>query len=383
MSGSRRAARLGQWVVSTRRGRGASVLLAGTLVLTGWVATRHPGSPPPLPGSGAAAVSSGTPTATTPTATTPTGAGSGSPHASSTPRPSSTPRASSARPTAGTATPRAATTPPTYAAGLSPRQVPGSSGVVEYVRGRPAVWVAYRGAYSGRAYPVAGVVWMDQRLVRFVQHPGWAQPGHLSWWSQPDIIVPAARPGLLATFNSGFMLQDAHGGYFADGRYAKPLVSGAASMVFYRDGRVAIGAWGGEVGMSSQVVAVRQNLVLLVDHGQINPGVDVNIESAWGLTVDGGAFAVWRSGVGITAGGRLVYVIGPGLTVRAVATLLQQAGAVRAMQLDVNPMWPSYMWYQPTANPQYPRPVKILNFWEPADRYFTHTSRDFVAVYAR
>ena len=35
------------------------------------------------------------------------------------------------------------------------------------------------------------------------------------------------------------------------------------------------------------------------------------------------------------------------LSVKSLASLLQQAGAVRAMQLDINIAWISFMWYSP------------------------------------
>ena len=46
-------------------------------------------------------------------------------------------------------------------------------------------------------------------------------------------------------------------------------VAGAASFVIYRDGRVDIGAWGSEISMTPEVASVLQNVVLLVDKGQL------------------------------------------------------------------------------------------------------------------
>jgi hypothetical protein len=111
--------------------------------------------------------------------------------------------------------------------------------------------------------------------------------------------------------------------------------------------------------------------------------VDSNVESGWGLTIAGKYF-VWRSGVGVTADGRLLYAYGPALSVRTLADLLASAGAVRAMQLDINPAWMSFMYYKPQPNPANPTPVKLLPDQErPANRYYEDTSRDFTAVYAR
>ena len=84
----------------------------------------------------------------------------------------------------------------------------------------------------------------------------------------------------------------------------------------------------------------------------------------------------------MTAAGDAVFVMGDALSARTLAVLLQRAGAVRAMELDINPEWVSYMWYSPSSGGEV-TPHKLLDFARPADRYFTVNSRDFFAVYAR
>ena len=93
--------------------------------------------------------------------------------------------------------------------------------------------------------------------------------------------------------------------------------------------------------MTPSTVAVRQNLDLLIDNGQLAPGLDANDNIKWGATL-GGRVQVWRSGVGVTADGALVYVGGSGLSIVDLANLLQRAGAVRAMELDINTAWVNF-----------------------------------------
>ena len=146
---------------------------------------------------------------------------------------------------------------------------------------------------------------------------------------------------------------------------------------------MAIGSWGHGVSMSSQVLGVRQNLKLLVDHGAVPTSVDQNVQTQWGATL-GGGYYVWRSGIGITRDGRVIWVYGPALSVRTLADLLQRAGAVEGMQMDINPAWMSYMYYKPTPSAADPTPVNLLpNQPEPANRYYSVNSRDFTAVFAR
>jgi hypothetical protein len=250
-----------------------------------------------------------------------------------------------------------------------------------HVHGQPAVQAAFLRPDSRHTSYLTGVVWMSHRLLRFSLHPGYDEPGGI--WPVPDWVAPADRRGLVATWNGGFRLQDARGGFYLDGKTAGTLVNGAASEVFYRNGSMTVGSWNKQVHMTPSVVGVRQNLVLLVNHGTVAPNLDASHLFDWGLTL-GGAYYVFRSGVGITPQGDLVYVSGDALSVADLAHILERAGCVRAMELDINPAWISFMTYHPHGNPAQPQPKSLLpDYQRPAYRYYTHTSRDFVAVHAR
>ncbi|MEO7058839.1 MAG: hypothetical protein ABI083_03910 [Lapillicoccus sp.] len=255
----------------------------------------------------------------------------------------------------------------------------GTWDVLARVRGTPTLYGTFVRPDSTHTSYLAGVVSIDTRLVHFSLHPGTQDPGPGNWGS-PTSVPEADRSRLLATFNGGFKIADAQGGFFLNGSTAGTLTPGAASIVFYRDGHVSVGVWGRDVGMAPDVVGVRQNLKLVIDHGVIPAAVDSNVETAWGASI-GGKYFVWRSGLGVTADGRLIFVYGPALSVRSLADLLHRAGCVTAMQMEINPAWMSFMYYQPTATPTTPKPVKLLDSQErPADRYFTPTSRDFIEV---
>jgi hypothetical protein len=135
--------------------------------------------------------------------------------------------------------------------------------------------------------------------------------------------------------------------------------------------------------MNSSIAGVRQNLKLLVDNGQISPNLNQDIETNFGATLGGGYF-VWRSGLGITKDGRIVYVYGPALDVQDLAELLQRAGAVEGMQMDINPAWMKFDYYHAGGDPSNPVPVPLLSDQEPSPySYYTPSARDFTAVYAR
>ena len=243
-----------------------------------------------------------------------------------------------------------------------------------------AVQLAYLRPDTTHTSYLASILVLDQRALRFVQHPGSEEPGSLHLWKQPDYLPPAQRGSLAATFNSGFKLKDSKGGYYADGHTLGSLRTGAASVVTMTDGTLQLGSWNREVRMSSRVVSVRQNLQLLIDNGQIVPDTASNSQSVWGATIAGADY-VWRSGLGIDSQGRAISVSGPSLSVDSLATLLRTAGAVRAMELDINPSWVSTMWYSHRSGSTTPH--KTLPFKRPADRYFGPSTRDFVAAYLR
>jgi len=264
----------------------------------------------------------------------------------------------------------------------TPLQGEGTWRVIGSVHGVPAMYATYLRFSKIYSSYAAGIVSMDPRLLRFGLRPGSEDPGPGSWKAQPS-IAPGTRKGLLATFNGGFKINSSRGGFFLNGSTAGTLRPGAASLVYYRDGRVTIGAWDQTVRMTSQVAGVRQNLQLILNNGVVPGSVNQNVESSWGATL-GGSYYVWRSAIGVTADGRLIYVYGPSLDVQDLAALLKRAGCVKAMQLDINPDWMSFMYYLPKHHPANPAPVNLLpNQLQPPGRYYGVSSRDFTVVYAR
>ena len=253
--------------------------------------------------------------------------------------------------------------------------------VVESVQGQPAILTTFLRDATYTSY-VNGIASIDQRLVRFYLRPGYEDPGYADW-NAPYDVPAGSRKGLLATFNGGFVIADAQGGFYLNGVYQDALVNGAASVVYYKDGTIKIGEWGRDFTMNSSIAGVRQNLKLLVDQGQISPDLNQDVETSWGATLGGGYF-VWRSGLGITKDGRIVYVYGPALDVQDLAELLQRAGAVEGMQLDINPAWMKFDYYQADGNPSNPTPVPLLPSQEPSPAsYYSPSTRDFTAVFAR
>jgi hypothetical protein len=147
--------------------------------------------------------------------------------------------------------------------------------------------------------------------------------------------------------------------------------------------------------MTSQVVSVRQNLTPLVAGGRPTSHAATPDWRTWGWTCGATSCAhavpgiehQWRSGVGITADGALVYVAGPALDPLQLAQLLVRAGAVRGMQLDINPDWPVFATYDPPAGSPAAasngRRLLSSTLQGPATFFEASWARDFITMSAR
>jgi hypothetical protein len=228
-------------------------------------------------------------------------------------------------------------------------------------------------------YPrvVTGLAWIDHRRTRVTLNPGRLEPA-VALPRGPMAVPLRDRARLVATFNSGFKLSDARGGVTLDGHTYVPLQDGEATLVGYRSGRVDVLAWSGGPRVPSTVSFARQNLPLIVNHGRPNPNLSDGPE--WGATL-GNAILVWRSAVGIDRHGNLIYAAGNDQTVRSLANALVAAGAVRAMELDINSFWTSFITY---GGPEARSPANLLPTMNRSpSRYLTPDDRDFFAVYLR
>jgi hypothetical protein len=245
------------------------------------------------------------------------------------------------------------------------------------VHGRPPVLVATFRTEVDYPRIVAYVAWFDHTRTALAFYPGRYEPPSAP--VRGPMQVPfGQRWRLLATFNSGFIYADGHNGSSIGRALYEPLQRGLATMIAYRDGHVDVRTWNGGPVAGRQIAFARQSLPLIVDHGRLNP--NLNDSSQWGFTL-GNAVRVWRTGAGIDRRGNLLYAAADYQTVTTLARILQRAGAVRAMQLDINPEWPTLITY---IHHRGLIPAKVVpNPQQPSTRYLAPDDRDFFAVYRR
>jgi len=241
--------------------------------------------------------------------------------------------------------------------------------------GAPAIYTSFFRPDPQYPSVVAGVAWIRARSTIAHLVGGTREPGGHSWPGGAQ-VAQGDIPKLVATFNSGWKMSDTRGGFYLAGRSAGQLRAGQASLVIDDTGAATVGQWARDVSMNPHVVAVRQNLALIVDHGRPVAGLTANSGQRWGSYENQHQYT-WRSGFGVDAAGDLIYVAGANLTLPTLALALADAGVVRAMELDIHSALVSFASWTPSV-PGHVVPTKLLPGMErPAGRYLSADQRDF------
>lgn len=237
---------------------------------------------------------------------------------------------------------------------VSPAKHPLPGEGVWHVAGRttangiPTVYEAFVRPDAVHTSYVVGVAWMDTNLLTAQLYSGSVIPGGGPFTYTAPVSAKDTED-LVAAFNAGFLTSDSNGGYYTQGKTIIPLRKGAASVVIFKNGRMTVAKWGRDVVMTNQIASVRQNLDLIVDNAKPVPGLDDPNSIKWGRVL-GNSYDVWRSGLGITKSGALVYVGGPSMSIADLADILIRAGAIEGMELDINVDWVQYSTYTGALN---------------------------------
>ncbi|QCB51253.1 hypothetical protein E5720_20985 [Rhodococcus sp. PAMC28707] len=259
---------------------------------------------------------------------------------------------------------------PTVAGSPAPTWIPGRTGA----DGIPVAYTALFQPDPVHRSAVAGVALVS----------GSATVAHIvEGKSQPvaddntAAAVPSARiPSLVAAFNSGWKMKDIAGGYFSNGTSMQGLVDNQASAVVDDAGRLSVIDWTSGAAVNPHIVAVRQNLALIVDHGSIAAGLQSNGDNRWGSAKNQLQYTE-RSALGTTAHGDLVYLAASKVDLPTLAQALLDAGAVTGMELDIHGGLTEFnSWAVDHAGTLTPTAV-LPTIQDKPDRYLTPDQRDF------
>jgi len=183
-----------------------------------------------------------------------------------------------------------------------------------------------------RPYAELHLVAMDMRRLSLGLRAGYEDP-------KPDTGPPGSghvpkdiAPRIVATFNGAFKSTHGNYGMKAEARLLTAPVTGAATVRIDPTGRVGMGTWTSQDDEGS-VLALRQNLDALVEHGAPNP----KGRTSWGEHVDATGVAIERSALCLHHSGQPLYAWATEATGPSLAHGLAQAGCSYAMHLDMNP----------------------------------------------
>lgn len=230
-----------------------------------------------------------------------------------------------------------------------------------------------------RPYALVAVVAVDLAKTRLhfvlgVDEP--AKPGGI----HGNGLIPEAdkQPGkLLAAFNGGFIYE--HGQYGAMANGVTPLGGreGLATLAIAPNGDVRIGEWKIDLSSEEKWEAWRQNALMILHDGAVNPKVETGSYLEWGANLDGATVTV-RSSVGLSADNQVLYYFaGPSLSMPTLASAMAVAGVADGMLLDINPTHAHFTAIRQQGEQLSAEPLleEEMKMW--VDRYLSQWGQDF------
>ncbi len=227
-----------------------------------------------------------------------------------------------------------------------------------------------------RPYAFVSIVQMDMSKLRLWSVAGTVEPGGKAGKPGPGVIPKSvqAQGTLVAAFDGGFQYRDGRYGMIVGKTVYLPLKKDLATLVGYADGRLRILKYEGQP-LGGGVAFVRQNCPMLIQDGVMETQDDAN-RALWGRTITSDMYT-WRSGIGLTSGGNLLFAVGNALVPSTLASALKAAGAVDAMQLDINPNWVRFNVFDGFSNGAYVSAPIVPGIKDGSSSYLNGYQKDF------
>lgn len=233
-----------------------------------------------------------------------------------------------------------------------------------------------------RPYAIVSLVKMDMKKLAIGVQAGTYYPGGEHKIYGPGFIPKNVQNanGLLVAFNGGFQEKDGHYGMIVGKTTYVPLRNDLATILIHKDGSLQLVDYSGQK-LSDDIVAVRQNGPFLIQNGIITSFVEHGLDT-WGRTTTNSMYT-WRSGLGMTKEGNIIYAVGNSLVPKTLAQALLSAGAINALQLDINPFWVRFFLYQASGNGNYTY-FPLLQTMHAGGYQFLHGyNKDFFYIYKK
>lgn len=234
-----------------------------------------------------------------------------------------------------------------------------------------------------RNYALVTLVEMDVNKLKVGAVAGTKEPAGKEGRPGPGVIPQEVQSGnnLVAAFNGGFQEKDGHYGMIVGNKTYLPLLNNLATLIIDKNFKLRIINYTGQ-DLGTDNIVIRQNGEILVSEGKIVPDKGDKQFGIWGRTTTGNMYT-WRSGIGITKTGNLIYAVGPSLIPETLAAALVAGGAITAMQLDINPYWVRFTLFEPLGDGKYKHSSIQKNMYDGGDKFLQGYQKDFFYVYKK
>lgn len=235
---------------------------------------------------------------------------------------------------------------------------------------------------KARSFAIVSVVKIDTAVLRMGSVAGTVEPGgkvgKYGTGRVPKNIIKSGS--LVAAFDGGFQYKDGAYGMIVGKTTYLPLKNDLGTVIGYADGSIKIINYTGQQP-GHDVVFMRQNGPMLVEDGNITVA-NQNSRHVWGRVV-GTDIYTWRSGIGVTKNGELIFAAGNNLSPETLAESLRAAGAVNAIQLDINPHWVRFNIFNSIGSDKYDSAPLNKDMTDGSKEYLNGYQKDFFYVYKK
>lgn len=233
-----------------------------------------------------------------------------------------------------------------------------------------------------RPYAFVTLVQMDMGKLQLAAVAGIKQPGGPVGNPGPGVIPQdiVKSGNLVAAFDGGFQFKDGGYGMVVGEKTYLPLINNVGTLIRYTDSSLKIINYTGQ-DLGKNVTFVRQNCPILIENGNISI-LNENNKKLWGRTFNADIYT-WRSGIGLTKGGNLIYAVGNNLSPLTLSSALKMAGAENAIQLDINPFWVRFNIFEPNGLGKYKTTTLTKDLKDGSKAYLEGYSKDFFYIYKR
>lgn len=235
---------------------------------------------------------------------------------------------------------------------------------------------------SERPYANVTLIQADMGPLKLGVTAGKKQPGgpvgNPGTGMIPQEIIQSGN--LIAAFDGGFQYRDGMYGMIIKDKTYLPLKPDIGTLIGYNNGSFKIIKYTGQ-DLGKDVAFIRQNCPILIESGELAVTNPVN-RSLWGRTITSDIYT-WRSGVGITREGNLIFAIGNNLNPETLAIALKMGGAIDAIQLDINPFWVRFTVFNYNENNKYDSSVLMKGVYDGAKEFLNGYEKDFFFLYRK